>query len=91
MDENYTTCKLIFPVDTPESQVKDLLTKYTTDFSIANFYSKREIGCNTIAFAIVDIPYKVITKLFLDEDIKGVEIITSFNGPPKTKECCESV
>ncbi len=77
---DYTACKLVFPVGINKPMVIALLSKYTSDYSIANFYAEKEIGCNKIAFAVVDVPHNIIPQLFRDEAITGIELITSYNS-----------
>jgi len=82
---DYATCRLIFPPGTAETVVGEVLSKYTKDFSVANYYPEREIGCLRIAFAVVDIPHQIIPQLHRDEAIQGVETMMTFNGAPKSK------
>lgn len=88
---DYTTCKLIFPFGTiTEEGVRQLLAKYTEDYSVANFYPDREVGCNRITFAIVDIPLKVMQQLANDSKVKEVDPMTSYSKRPSNAECCNS-
>jgi len=86
---DFTTCKLIFPYGTiTEEGVKQLLATYTEDFTIANFYPDREVGCNRISFAVVDIPLKVMQKLANDSKVKEIDPMTSYSKKPSNAECC---
>ncbi len=86
---DFVTCKLIFPYGTITREgIEQLLSKHTKNFEIANFYPDREVGCNRISFAVVDVPQKVIQNLLKEPSIKEIDPMNTHSKPVKHHECC---
>lgn len=75
----FITCKLVFDVGIDMAGVGKLLSKYTKDFEIANFYGEKQIGGNKIAFAVVDIPHASLADIADDKLIKAVDSMKSYS------------
>ncbi len=89
MTIDFVTCKLIFPYNTITREgLEKLISKYTKDFEIANFYPDREIGCNRISFAVVDVPQKVVQSLLKEPSIKEIDPMNTHSKPSKSHDCC---
>lgn len=86
----FTTCKLIFEHGTTRQNVVDLLAKHTNCGSIANFEPDITVGCNRLAFAVVDVPEGTAYKLLNDSGVKEVDMMASYSRLPTTAECCAS-
>jgi hypothetical protein len=86
--EERATCKLEFEVGITKEQVCELLSKYTAEYCIANFYPEREIGCKSVAFAVVDLPPKLLPQLYKDGAIKWIETLMSFHEPARDAAAC---
>ena len=90
MTTDFVTCKLIFSLGIikDEEQLNELLKKYTDDFSIANFYPEKEIGCNKTTVAIIDVPQKIVTLLLKEKIVKEIDLMSSFSAR-STKDCSD--
>ena len=85
------TYKLIFQHNSiTKIQLEELLSKYTKDFSVANFYPEMKIGCNTITFAIVDFPQAILTSLWKESIIKNIDAMFTTKRISLTAECCST-
>jgi hypothetical protein len=84
----FTTCKLIFDHGTTKEVVTTVIEKYTRDFKIANHYPDHTVGCNRIAFTVVDLPMEAMRQLFNDGMVKDIDLMASFSKKPSDAECC---
>ncbi len=84
----FTTCKLVFPAGTTKEQIEALLGKHTKEFSIANFYAEAEMGCNKVAYAVVDVPEKAVHELYNESIVRHVDLMTSYVRRPSNAEDC---
>ena len=69
------TYKLIFQIGIQEKDVDDLLSKYSKDYIIHNFYPDKQIGCNRIAFAVVEMSQKDADLVSKEKTIKRIEVL----------------
>lgn len=79
--------KLFFDVDTTREQAQAIIDRYC-DVKIDNFYEKREIGCNTVTYAIITVPFKAALKMNDDRLIKRVDVLNSFKAT--NSGCCDA-
>jgi hypothetical protein len=86
--ETFITCKLIFNNAKSKEEAGLIISRHTKIFEIANFYFEREIGCNKVTFAVVDVPEVAVKLLFNDKAIKNVDLMTSSGKRPTGGEDC---
>jgi hypothetical protein len=86
--QNFITCKLVFGFGFKKEDVVALLAKYTQDGVIANFVEDIHIGCNRLAFAVVDIPASVSHQLVNDNVVKEMDMLASYGKPLSMAENC---
>jgi len=86
----YTTCKLVFPVDTAEEKVKEVVAKNTNNRGkVHNYYANKKIGRNNIAFAVVDIPIGTEVNFADDRDVTGLDLMLNVIIPKRgASDCC---
>ena len=85
------TCKLFFPVDTPVEDVRQLVADQTDGKGVVhNFYPKKKIGRNTVAFAVVSVPLASIVGLKDHADVSDLEQMLEFagTGQPTADDGC---
>lgn len=86
--ETFITCKLVFHNVKTKEEAGLVISRHTKIFEIANFYFEREIGCNKVTFAVVDIPEVAVKLLFNDRAIKHVDLMTSSGKRSTGAEDC---
>ena len=84
------TCKVYFPVETTREEAEKLIRQYSKSAEIANFYSKRQIGCNTHTFAVTTLPFDCLSFMERNGAILKVETVESFTVRASNAECCKA-
>jgi len=88
-DVQIVTCKLIFPFGSvTREQVEQLLKRHTNDWDIANFYPEKEVGCNKMTFAVVDVPEDVVPSLLKESVVKDIDLMFTTKRRSLKVECC---
>jgi hypothetical protein len=83
----FTTCKLIFKHGITKEEVAQILSKHTSDFTIATFCDDATVGCNRMAFAVVDLPLKAMQSLNQGGEVKDIDLMTTFSKKPSAAGC----
>jgi hypothetical protein len=87
---NLTACKLIFHYGKVISieQIAEIISQYTNEFNIANFYPDQQIGSNKTTFAVINIPQDIIPKIINNELVKDIDLMGSGSIAYKNKNSC---
>ncbi len=89
MKKNFVTCKLIFEFGVTKEDVEGLLKKYSPDGTIANFEPDLTVGCNRMAFAVVDVSEDVMKKLVNDAVVRDLDTLQTYSMPMASDaDCC---
>ena len=80
------TCKLVFPEGTSRQKVEELLSKHSGECVVINFYDDAEMGCNKVAYAVVDVPEAIVHDLYNESLVRHVDLMTTYGKRP-TKDC----
>lgn len=81
------TYKVFFEdIETSENAAKELILRHDPSAEIHNFYSKREVGCNILTFAVITSSLEKMRTIEQDGTVKRIEIISSARHA-KNEDC----
>jgi len=79
------TYKVYFDVETTEEEAREIIAQHDPTSEVHNFYSKREIGCNTVTFAVITSSLEKMRVIEQDGIVTKIELISSFQS---AGDCC---
>lgn len=87
MESEVETYKVYFPLETTKDEAEGIIKQHDKTAEIANFYQKREIGCNTHTFAIVTMSLDINR---MPSSMLKVDRMESLRIIKSGAECCGS-
>lgn len=81
------TYKVFFDVSATREDAEAIIHKHDELAEIHNFYSKREIGCNVLTFAVITSTLDKVRIIERDTGVTKVELIYSLYNN-SVKSCC---
>jgi hypothetical protein len=89
MEVDMETCKVFFPLETSREEAEKIIHQHDKTAEIANFYQKKEIGCNVHTFAVATMPFDSLGRLEKGSVILKIERLESFRVKQTKGECCK--